>query len=62
MIEIDARYFRPTEVDILVGDPSKARQRLGWCHKTSFEDLVREMVEYDLAAVTREKERKSWHD
>jgi GDPmannose 4,6-dehydratase len=62
LIEIDPRYFRPTEVDILVGDPSKARQRLGWCHKTSFEDLVREMVEYDLAAVTREKERKSWHD
>ena len=62
LIEIDARYFRPTEVDILVGDPSKARQRLGWCHKTSFDDLVREMVKYDLAAVAREKESKSWHD
>jgi len=62
LIEIDARYFRPTEVDILVGDPSKARQQLGWCHKTSFDDLVREMVKYDLAAVAREKESKSWHD
>ena len=62
LIEIDARYFRPTEVDLLVGDPSKARQRLGWRHKTSFDDLVKEMVEADLVAVRREKERRNWHD
>jgi GDPmannose 4,6-dehydratase len=62
LIEIDARYFRPSEVDLLVGDPSKARQRLGWRHKISFDDLVREMVEADLAVVQREKERKSRHD
>jgi GDPmannose 4,6-dehydratase len=62
LIEIDARYFRPTEVDLLLGDPSKARQRLGWRHKTSFEDLVKEMVESDLVAVQREKERKNRHD
>jgi len=62
LVEIDARYFRPSEVDLLVGDPSKARQRLGWRHKTSFDDLVKEMVEADLAAVHRERERKNRHD
>ena len=62
LIEIDARYFRPSEVDFLVGDPSKARQRLGWRHKTSFDELVTEMVEADLAAVRSEKERKNRHD
>jgi GDPmannose 4,6-dehydratase len=48
IVEIDPRYFRPTEVDILIGDPSKARQRLGWRHKTSVRDLAREMVREDL--------------
>ena len=62
LIEVDARYFRPTEVDLLVGDPSKARQRLGWRHKTSFDELVKEMVEADLVAVRRERERKNRHD
>jgi len=50
LIEIDPRYFRPTEVDLLVGDPSKARQKLGWTHQTSVRDLAREMVQSDLAA------------
>ena len=62
LIAIDPRYFRPTEVDILLGDPSKARQRLGWRHKTSFDDLVKEMVDADLAAGRHEKERKNRHD
>jgi GDPmannose 4,6-dehydratase len=62
LIEIDTRYFRPTEVDLLVGDASKARQRLGWRHKTSFDDLVKEMVEADLIAVRREKQRMNRHD
>jgi GDPmannose 4,6-dehydratase len=62
LIEIDARYFRPTEVDLLVGDPSKAQKRLGWRHKTSFEAMVKEMVAADLATVRRETERKSRHD
>lgn len=62
LIEVDARYFRPTEIDLLVGDPSKARQRLGWRHQTSFDDLVKEMVEADLVAVRREKERRNRHD
>jgi GDPmannose 4,6-dehydratase len=62
LIEVDARYFRPTEVDLLVGDPSKAQKRLGWRHKTSFDAMVKEMVTADLAAVRRETERKSRHD
>ena len=48
LIEIDANYFRPTEVDILLGDPTKAREKLGWTHKTTFEQLVAEMVASDL--------------
>jgi GDPmannose 4,6-dehydratase len=48
LIEIDARYFRPTEVDILMGDPSKAREKLGWEAKVGFEELVKMMVQGDL--------------
>jgi GDPmannose 4,6-dehydratase len=48
LVEIDPRYFRPTEVDVLVGDPSKAHERLGWRHETSVRDLAREMVREDL--------------
>jgi GDPmannose 4,6-dehydratase len=62
LIEVDQRYFRPTEVDQLLGDPSKAHQRLGWRHQTSFGDLVKEMVDADLRAVCREVERRNRHD
>src|SRR3974377_1767845 len=62
LIEVDSRYFRPTEVDLLLGDPSKAHQRLGWRHKTTFDQLVKEMVEGDLALVRYEQERKNRHD
>ena len=48
VVRIDPRYFRPTEVDLLLGDPSKARAKLGWTHTTAFRDLVREMVEADM--------------
>jgi GDPmannose 4,6-dehydratase len=54
LVEIDTRYFRPTEVDLLLGDPSKAQAKLGWRHQTSFGDLVHEMVEADRIAVKRE--------
>jgi GDPmannose 4,6-dehydratase len=47
-VAIDPRYFRPTEVDLLIGDPTKAREKLGWTHKTSAHDLAREMVQADL--------------
>ncbi len=50
LVEIDKRYFRPTEVDFLLGDASKARETLGWRHLTGFDDLVAEMVEADLTA------------
>jgi len=49
-VEIDPRYFRPTEVELLIGDASKARNKLGWKPRTSFDDLVRLMVESDLKA------------
>jgi len=50
LIAIDPAYFRPTEVDSLLGDPTKARDVLGWTAQTKFEDLVREMVAFDVAA------------
>ena len=48
LVEVDPRYFRPTEVDLLLGDPRKALERLGWAPSVSLEDLVREMVRHDL--------------
>lgn len=54
LVEIDPRYFRPTEVDLLLGDPSKARTVLGWSHTTPFADLVRDMVDSDLQVLKRE--------
>ena len=51
LIKVDPRYFRPTEVDVLMGDASKARSILGWKHKVSFDELVAELVTSDLNAV-----------
>lgn len=48
MVEVDPRYFRPTEVDLLIGDPTKAHEKLGWRHTTSPRDLAREMLIEDL--------------
>jgi GDPmannose 4,6-dehydratase len=48
LVEVDPRYFRPTEVDTLLGNPARARRQLGWEPRTSFEELVREMVAHDL--------------
>ena len=62
LIEIDPRYFRPTETDALLGDPSKARQRLGWRHKVSFDELVREMVDADLEETRRNGAHRQVHD
>lgn len=50
-VEIDPRYFRPTEVDLLIGDASKAREKLGWKPKTGFKELVKMMVDSDLKKV-----------
>lgn len=62
LVRIDPRYFRPTEVDLLEGDPSRARERLGWSHRTSFRELVAEMVQADLGAVSREGENVNRQD
>jgi len=55
IIHIDPRYFRPTEVDTLLGDPTKAKEKLGWEPKISFDSLVREMAEEDLKLAERDK-------
>jgi len=54
LVSIDPRYFRPTEVDSLLGDPSKARRELGWKQEISFDHMVREMIEHDLKEGMRE--------
>jgi GDPmannose 4,6-dehydratase len=54
IIAVDPRYFRPTEVDTLLGDATRARERLGWWPTTSFEELVKEMVEEDLSITKRD--------
>ncbi len=58
LVEVDPRYFRPTEVDRLLGDPSKAERALGWKHETSVEALCAEMVRHDLVAVAQERHRR----
>lgn len=55
LVEVDPRYFRPTEVDVLQGDPAKARVALGWRHRTSFDDLVREMIESDRRQLAEQR-------
>ncbi|KGD95147.1 MULTISPECIES: GDP-mannose 4,6-dehydratase [Rhizobium/Agrobacterium group] len=53
VIEIDPRYFRPTEVDLLIGNPARAHQKLGWRHETNLDQLVAEMVREDLKVMAR---------
>jgi GDPmannose 4,6-dehydratase len=54
IVRVDPRYFRPTEVETLLGDPTKAKEKLGWVPTTSFEELVREMVESDFTSAKRD--------
>jgi len=56
LVEVDPRYFRPAEVEVLRGDPSKAKEELGWEHQTSFDELVRIMVESDIKTLEEEGE------
>ncbi|MBI1260849.1 MAG: GDP-mannose 4,6-dehydratase [Rhizobiales bacterium] len=58
-VRIDPRYFRPTEVDLLIGDPSKAFEKLGWKHTTNFEQLVSEMMAFDLKLLSAVANLKS---
>ncbi len=55
IVAVDPRYFRPTEVETLLGDPTKAKQKLGWSPKTSFHELVAEMVREDLKSAERDE-------
>jgi GDPmannose 4,6-dehydratase len=61
LVKIDNRYFRPTEVDVLLGDPSKAWRVLGWKHTVTFPELVTEMVNSDLEAIAREHHLQERH-
>ena len=56
LVRIDPAYFRPTEVELLLGDPRKAREKLGWQHRTPFAELVSEMVAADMRFASLEKE------
>jgi len=58
VVRIDPRYFRPTEVDLLLGDPSKAKANLGWSHRTPFKALVQEMMASDLKVVAQEAQSR----
>jgi GDPmannose 4,6-dehydratase len=55
IVQVDPRYFRPTEVETLLGDPTKAREKLGWTPKTTFQELVSEMVREDLKSAERDE-------
>ena len=59
VLSVDPSYFRPTEVDLLLGDASKAHRTLGWKHKVSFQQLVQEMMEADLQHVQKESLKSS---
>jgi GDPmannose 4,6-dehydratase len=58
VVRVDPRYFRPTEVDLLIGDPGKAKEKLGWSPKCSLQELVTDMVQSDLKVMQRERHIK----
>jgi len=62
VVSVDPRYYRPTEVDILIGDTTKAKTKLGWRHETSFDELVRDMMISDLDRVKAEANRRTRHE
>ncbi len=57
LVQVDPRYFRPTEVEFLLGDPTKAHKELGWKHRTGFRELVTEMMESDLRTIEKKTGR-----
>ena len=59
VVRVDSRYFRPAEVDTLLGDPSKAREKLGWTPTTTLEELVAEMLAADVEDAKKEAYLKS---
>ena len=54
-MEVDERYFRPTEVELLIGDPTKAKQKLGWVPKYDLQSLVKEMMQSDVEGARRDE-------
>jgi GDPmannose 4,6-dehydratase len=54
IVRVDPRYYRPTEVETLLGDPTKAKEKLGWTPTTSFEELVKEMIEADYTSARKD--------
>jgi GDPmannose 4,6-dehydratase len=54
VVSIDPHYFRPTEVDLLIGDASKAKNKLGWTPEYSLEELIKEMMEHDVNIIQKE--------
>jgi len=59
VVVVDARYFRPTEVDLLIGDPTKANTKLGWVPEYDLEQLINEMMQSDLKLVTKDQYLKN---
>merc|ERR1719461_2112640 len=53
LVRVDPQYFRPTEVELLIGDPTKAKKQLGWVPKTKLSQLVKEMVDSDIAELEK---------
>jgi GDPmannose 4,6-dehydratase len=62
LVEVDPRYFRPTDVEILVGDASKAHRKLGWIHETNWQALCVEMVEADLGVMQAQRPAAGRHE
>lgn len=61
LVEVDPSYFRPTEVDLLIGDPTKAREKLGWTHTYTLPEMVAEMVAADIGVIEAERTRRDRH-
>jgi GDPmannose 4,6-dehydratase len=61
LVEVDPRYFRPTEVELLIGDPAKAREKLGWKHTYTLAEMVSEMVAADIDVIGTERDRRDRH-
>ena len=55
IVAVDRNYFRPTEVDLLIGDATKAKQKLGWQPKYTLQEMIKEMVDYDLELFRKQK-------
>ena len=62
LVRVNPKYYRPAEVDLLIGDASKAKEKLGWQAKTTFKDLVRLMVDADMVSAEQEAHVSSYNN